>query len=105
VHELNWLRGLVGMLLDVLIATVCCNKLDDRLHIIRAGFEDQPGKNIGAVTENQHANQFVDERLCCLNAGEIESHLEPLRQMNLHLLAQLSGSKTRADQVAACVFG
>jgi hypothetical protein len=99
------LRCLVRMPLDVLVATVSHDKLDDCLHVIRARLEYQPGKNIGAVSENQHANQFVDERLCSLNTGKIESHLESLCQINLHLFTQLSGSKTRADQVAACVFG
>ena len=66
---------LMRMSLEILIATISCNELQNGLHVIRAGFEHQTTQHIGAMLKDQRTDQTIDKRLCSFNTREIEHDL------------------------------
>lgn len=52
---------LVRVSLEVLVATIRSNELQNGLHIIGAGFEYQMCQHTGAMLKNQHPDETVDK--------------------------------------------
>jgi hypothetical protein len=83
-----------------LIQTVADDELNDGLQLVRAGLEDQAGKQIVTMPQYQIANQFIDEGLGGLHAREVQYHFVAVCEQQIKLLAQGARGKSRPKKNA-----
>jgi hypothetical protein len=72
---------------QVLVATICRDKLNDGTGIVRAVLEDNPLKDIGPVAQDQRTDQLVDEGLCDRDPRKVQDDITALGQRSLRLVA------------------
>ncbi len=77
-------RRSMGCCLEILVATVSGDKLDDGACIVGAVLEHYALKQIRAMAQDQESDELVDERLRDLDLCEIERLSGNSRVKNKH---------------------